>query len=335
MTTWNDPAKTWSDPTATWGEAAAEAGPAFQVDAFQVGAFQTSNAAIGTIAQTTEAPTQAIAGYAGKHGSVAQTTPVSTQAAAGDLSVEGIVAQVAPVTTQAAAGDLGVEGYIGLRVIAFQTDAVQLNAFQAAGDAGVETPAVTQQVFGGVFTAPAQVGEIVQTAPVSTQAATGDLSVEGSIAQTTPVTTQAAEGVFPTTGFIAQTTPLVEQNLLVFVLVTVRPFILTFDPPSAPPNRLVEIVGANFLGATSVTLNGMQTTFTVLSPTSITFTVPKLLDGYYEVLITSAAGTSEGGHQFQVARIHQGRRDDRKDHHTRRILVGPSAPALVENTEGT
>ena len=61
------------------------------------------------------------------------------------------------------------------------------------------------------------------------------------------------------------------SNLTVFVL---APVINSFTPTNGLPNSFVTIDGANFLGATNVTFNGVSAAFNVTADTQITATVP-------------------------------------------------------------
>jgi uncharacterized protein (TIGR03437 family) len=51
------------------------------------------------------------------------------------------------------------------------------------------------------------------------------------------------------------------------------PFVATV-PTANGPGRHVRILGTDLTGATSITFNGIAATFTVVSPTEITTTIP-------------------------------------------------------------
>lgn len=61
------------------------------------------------------------------------------------------------------------------------------------------------------------------------------------------------------------------SNVTVFVL---APVINSFSPTNGLPNSTVTLNGANFLGATNVTFNGLSAAFNVTADTQITATVP-------------------------------------------------------------
>jgi len=56
-------------------------------------------------------------------------------------------------------------------------------------------------------------------------------------------------------------------------LLGLGPFIVT-RPTAAPTGKPINILGTNLAGATSLTFNGTPATFTVVSPSLITTTVP-------------------------------------------------------------
>jgi hypothetical protein len=64
------------------------------------------------------------------------------------------------------------------------------------------------------------------------------------------------------------------------------------------------ITGSNFTGATTVTFNGVATTFTVNSPTQITAVVPAgATTG--RIVVTSPSGTGTSPVDFVVTQVHQ------------------------------
>jgi hypothetical protein len=54
----------------------------------------------------------------------------------------------------------------------------------------------------------------------------------------------------------------------------VKPTLKSFDPPSGPVGTVVTITGKAFTGATKVQFNGVNASFTMVSYTKITATVP-------------------------------------------------------------
>ena len=72
--------------------------------------------------------------------------------------------------------------------------------------------------------------------------------------------------------------------------VNIAPQIFSIAPPSAQAGDVITVTGARFTGATSVKLGALPTTFTVISATEISFTVPAgALSG--PVTITTPTGT--------------------------------------------
>lgn len=71
------------------------------------------------------------------------------------------------------------------------------------------------------------------------------------------------------------------------------PTVTGLNPASGPIGTTVTITGTNFTGVTSVTFGGVSATFTVVSSTQITATVPAgTPPGVVDVRVTNAAGTS-------------------------------------------
>jgi hypothetical protein len=71
------------------------------------------------------------------------------------------------------------------------------------------------------------------------------------------------------------------------------PTVTGLNPTSGPIGTTVTITGTNFVGVTSVTFGGVSATFTVVSSTQITATVPAgTPPGVVDVRVTNAAGTS-------------------------------------------
>ena len=74
---------------------------------------------------------------------------------------------------------------------------------------------------------------------------------------------------------------------------TVKPKITSFSPTSGSVGAAVTITGYNFTGATSVNFNGTAATFTVVSDTKITTTVPSgATSGPISVTTPSGSGAS-------------------------------------------
>ncbi len=86
---------------------------------------------------------------------------------------------------------------------------------------------------------------------------------------------QATDGNFYGTTYVGGTSPACTGGCgTVFRLsMGLRPFVATV-PTANAPGRHVRILGTDLTGATRVTFNGVAATFTVVSPTEITTTVP-------------------------------------------------------------
>ena len=74
------------------------------------------------------------------------------------------------------------------------------------------------------------------------------------------------------------------------------PYISAATPNYADVGQTVTLTGVNFTGATSVTVNGVPATFTVVNDTTITLTVPPksgIWGTQYPIVVTNAAGSSD------------------------------------------
>src|SRR5439155_22233262 len=75
------------------------------------------------------------------------------------------------------------------------------------------------------------------------------------------------------------------------------PTIVAFGPASGPPGTSVTISGTNFTNATSVTFAGTAASFSVISPTQITATVPNgATTG--RIAVTTPGGTATSTDNF-------------------------------------
>lgn len=81
-----------------------------------------------------------------------------------------------------------------------------------------------------------------------------------------------------------------QNKLKVFRNKVNEPIVSSFAPTSAGAGATVTITGSNFTGATAVTFGGVAATFNVVSPTSITATVPSNSSG--SVSVTNPSGTN-------------------------------------------
>jgi hypothetical protein len=103
-----------------------------------------------------------------------------------------------------------------------------------------------------------------------------------------------------TTGPISVTTPDGSTtSSSSFTVAAPAPTISSFTPTSGPVGTSVDILGSNYCGATSVTINGTSATFTVDSNAEIHATVPTgATTG--PVSITTPGGTGTGSSSFTV-----------------------------------
>ena len=108
-----------------------------------------------------------------------------------------------------------------------------------------------------------------------------------------------------TTGKISVTTPNgtgTSASNFTVTAVTGKPSISSFTPTSGRRGILVTINGNNFNGATSVKLGLVSASFTVISNTKITATVPASVGvGFqYRWSVTNPAGTGTSFVYFRV-----------------------------------
>jgi hypothetical protein len=107
------------------------------------------------------------------------------------------------------------------------------------------------------------------------------------------------------TGLIAVTTPggtaTSANAFTVSVTPPPAPTISSFTPTSGPVGTKVTITGSSFTGATRVTFGGTTATFTVVSNTSLTATVPTgARTG--SIVVTTAGGTATSSRSFRVTK---------------------------------
>jgi hypothetical protein len=77
------------------------------------------------------------------------------------------------------------------------------------------------------------------------------------------------------------------------------PTIASFMPASGMPGVTITLTGTNFTGATSLLLGSVTAAFTVVSATSITFTVPATAQTA-AITLTTPVGTATSGSSFTV-----------------------------------
>ena len=108
-----------------------------------------------------------------------------------------------------------------------------------------------------------------------------------------------------TTGPISVTTPsgtaISSSAFTVIPAPTIpAPTIRSFSPTSGGPGRHVTITGTNFTGAIAVELGTTVVSFTVISSTQITATVPAMSNGRYRWSVTTPSGTATSAGTFRV-----------------------------------
>ena len=118
-----------------------------------------------------------------------------------------------------------------------------------------------------------------------------------TVDSTTQITATVPDGA--TTGKIGVTTAVGTATSPSDFSVTTMPIISSFSPLGAPVGSRVIISGANFAGATLVSLNGVRATFTVDTPQQITATVPAgATTGL--IAVTTSIGTATSARSFAV-----------------------------------
>jgi len=130
---------------------------------------------------------------------------------------------------------------------------------------------------------------------------TSSVSFNGTAASFSVVSDTYLTATVPaaaTTGFVTVTTPT--ATLTSDRKFMVLPSITSFSPSSGPVGTSVTITGNNFTGATKVTFGGVKaTSFTVVSDTKITATVPPgAVTG--QIKVTTAGGTATSSSSFTV-----------------------------------
>ncbi|QUW01563.1 FG-GAP repeat protein [Chloracidobacterium sp. MS 40/45] len=125
-------------------------------------------------------------------------------------------------------------------------------------------------------------------------AATFSVSNTTQITATVPAGATTGPITVTTTGGTATATP----NFIVTTGPT-PPIITNFTPPSGPVGTVVSIFGANFADVLNVRFNAVNATFTVVSPTQITATVPAgATTG--PITVTTTGGTATATPNFIV-----------------------------------
>ncbi len=114
------------------------------------------------------------------------------------------------------------------------------------------------------------------------------------ITATVPAEATTGPITVTTTGGTATATP----NFIVTTSPT-PPIISNFTPPAGPVGTVVNIFGSNFANVTNVRFNGINATFTVVSTTQITATVPaEATTG--PITVTTTGGTATATPDFIV-----------------------------------
>jgi IPT/TIG domain len=137
---------------------------------------------------------------------------------------------------------------------------------------------------------------------------TTGVTFAGTSASFTVVSGTSLTATVPTgasTGLIAVTTPGGTATSANAFTVTATPppapRISSFTPTSGPAGTKVTITGTNFTGTTKVTFGGASATFTVVSSTSLTATVPTAARTG-TITVTTAGGTATSSRSFKVTK---------------------------------
>jgi hypothetical protein len=104
-----------------------------------------------------------------------------------------------------------------------------------------------------------------------------------------------------TTGTISVTNPAdTAMSAASFTVTPTKPPTISgFTPPSGEIGAKVTIQGSNFLGATSVTFNGVSANFTVVTNLQISATVPSGATSG-QITVTNSAGSATSAASFKV-----------------------------------
>ena len=161
-----------------------------------------------------------------------------------------------------------------------------------AAAAAPGTPSVTSlsPARGGVGTVVTVSGRNLGTATAVTFAGT---SASFAVASATKLTATVPAGA--ATGHVAVTTPAGTGTSKVSFTVVPAPAVSGFTPTGGTPGTRVTISGADFTGASLVTLGGVKASFSIRSATTITATVPaNAVTGTVAVKTVGGTGTSGG-----------------------------------------
>jgi hypothetical protein len=171
-----------------------------------------------------------------------------------------------------------------------------LNSPWAWGGSAVatpQTPTLTglSPTFGPVGTAVTLTGLNLTGA---TLVQLGVVSCAFTVVNPTTITATVPSGAV--TGAFAVTTPFgtaTGGTFTVQTVVTPIPVISSFTPTFGGPGTVVTLTGGNFSGASVVALGSLATVFTVVSPTTITATVPAgASDGPWTVVSSAGVAVS-------------------------------------------
>lgn len=118
-----------------------------------------------------------------------------------------------------------------------------------------------------------------------------------SITFTVPAAAQSGTIKVTTPAGVATST----SSFTVTATPAAAPTITSFAPASALPGATVTVTGTNFTGATSVAVNGVAATPTVISATTLTFVVPAAaVAGVATIVVTGPGGTGTNNTAFTV-----------------------------------
>ena len=120
-----------------------------------------------------------------------------------------------------------------------------------------------------------------------------------AVSSDTQITATVPSGAI--TGSITVSTPGgTASSTSSFTVTPPAPVISTLSPTTAPVGASITVTGSNFTNASSVTLNGASTAFSVTSDTQLAFTVPSSATSG-PVAVTTPNGTGSSPTPFTVA----------------------------------
>ena len=128
----------------------------------------------------------------------------------------------------------------------------------------------------------------------------GPATLTNTLTPYTFTVNQAGNVRFRITNTLATTVRISIDDISITNYTTPAPTITSFSPASGLPGTVVTVTGTNFTGATALTLNGgAVASFTVVSATQITFTVPVAATSG-TIAVTTPGGMATSATAFTV-----------------------------------